>query len=76
MLPPIYSPLSVMEPADIAEITPPTLLALSTVGSRVHHPTMGSPSISKPLPLQSECVREEGISGGVPSPQIHLDGLT
>lgn len=32
---PIYSPLNVMEPRHIREITPPTLLALSTAGSRV-----------------------------------------
>lgn len=39
---PIYSPLNVMEPRNILEITPPILLALSTVSSRVHNLTVGS----------------------------------
>lgn len=41
-LAPIHSPLTVMEPGDIPEITPPTLLALSTMSSRVHNLTVGS----------------------------------
>jgi len=60
-----------MEPRNIPEITPPTLLALSTAGSRVHHLTVGSLCTCiyiPPAPPSATSVRPSAVDmwdGGV-----------
>lgn len=43
LLPPIECSVSVMEPEDTPQLTPPALLALSTASSRVRDVTAGRP---------------------------------
>lgn len=43
LLPPLDSSVSVMEPEDTPQLTPPALLALSTASSRVRNVTAGRP---------------------------------
>lgn len=64
------SSVSVTEPEDTPQLTPPALLALSTASWRVRNVTAGRPCTSHSVG------REEGDLGGAASPQMYLTSLT